>query len=1111
MATIREWLEQVGLDRYAEAFEHHQVTPDIAADLHEDDLKDIGVASLGHRKQLLRAFAAPPVETASPVRSVDAAPKSQDEVGLDHAERRQITVLFCDLVGSTRLSERLDPEDLSNLIGAYRQAAAAVVERYQGHVAQYQGDGMLAYFGWPRAHEDDAGRAVRAGLEVISAVEAIRPAEPLKVRVGAATGSVVVGRATADVAQEELAVGETPGIAEQMQALAGAGELVISASTQHLVGGAFDLSALNDDAAPGASEPVAGWRVAGLSETDGRFEAHAHAATPLVGRDTELALIRDRWQRAKEGEGQVFLLGGEPGIGKSRVVRAFRDELTAEPSFRFRYQCLSYYTNSILHPIRQHFERVAGFLPDDDDRARIDKLELALAESVRNNPESVSLMAAMLSIDIGDRYPPLNLTPQTQKELILRDLVEQIIGLAKKRPVLMIFEDTHWIDPTSQQALDLMVPRLAAHRVLMLITHRPGYEPAWSRLGHVSRVSLSRLGRRQAATIARNVDSDVALPAPILDQIIAKADGVPLFVEELTKALIESGIAADNDSPVRPQVSIPATLQDSLMARLDQLGPGRQVAQIGACIGRKFGHELLVSITQMPADRLDPALAALLDSGMVYRAGTPPEATYSFRHALAQDTAYASLLKRNRREIHGRIATALAEGQGGEPEIVAHHFALADQPAKAVPLLVAAGRAAIGRSAGDEALAHLERARTLLDKTETSPERDQQEAMLHMMIGNALIPRSGYTNPETHEAFKKAYGLARKLNDPTTLPAALYGLWVNQWMCAKYAASIDPAVEALTFAESVGDSGLLVVAHRMAGMSYGALGELETARDHLRTAVDLYDSAAHGHLALAFGQDPGVAALSNLSLVLWYLGYTDQAFAAADQAIALAEQSGHPQTLTYAHSNRAYFDYFREDLTALAVSVERTAELAEIHRLGFYAGLKAPMQAWLQANAGDPASVLDEYNDGLEAIRQTGNIVTIGVQLAGLARCYAMAGRKDDAMATINRTIAEAEACEEYYSLPFLHIAKADCELIAKPANKAEAEASFHRAIELASAQKNRAWQLRAATALADLWRGQGRDGDAHAVLAPVYDEFTEGFDSPELKHAKSLLDQLTR
>ncbi len=428
-----------------------------------------------------------------------------------------------------------------------------------------------------------------------------------------------------------------------------------------------------------------------------------------------------------------------------------------------------------------------------------------------------------------------------------------------------------------------------------------------------------------------------------------------------------------------------------------------------------------------------------------------------------------------------------------------------------MPLLVAAGRAAIGRSAGDEAIAHLERARTLLDKTDASPERDRQEAVLHMMLGNALIPRSGYTSPETHEAFKKAYALARKLNDPTTLPAALYGIWVNQWMGAKYAASIEPAGEALTFAETVGDAGLLVVAHRMAGMSHGALGELETARDHLQTAVDLYDPSAHGRLALAFGQDPGVAALSNLSLLRWYLGYTEQAFAAADQAIALAEQSGHPQTLTYAHSNRAYFDYFREDLAALDISTRRTAALAETHRLGFYAGLKAPMLAWLQANAGDPASVLDEYKEGLEAIRRTGNTVTIAVQIAGLARCYAMAGRKDEAMATINRTIAEAEACEENYSLPFLYIAKADCALIAEPADETEAEASFRRAIDLAQVQKNQAWRLRAVTSLAELWRGQGKDRQAYALLAPVYEWFTEGFDSAALQRAKTLLDRLTK
>lgn len=1099
---MRDRLEQLGLDQYADAFDQHQVTLDLIADLTDRDLKDIGVASLGHRKQLLRAFASMDIAETPP----ETAAAEDTDRALDQAERRQITVLFCDLVGSTRLSEQLDPEDLGALIGRYRQEAGGVVERYQGHVAQYQGDGMLAYFGWPQAHEDDAGRAVRAGLEIVAAVEAIESAQPLKVRIGAATGPVVVGQATDD-AQEQLAVGETPRIAEQMQSLAGAGELVIAASTQRLVGNAFDVAAIDDHAPPGALDATEGWRVTGISETEERFGAFAAAPLPLVGRDTELALIQDRWQRTKEGEGQVFLLCGEPGIGKSRIARAFRDELTAERCFRFRYQCLPYYTNTVLHPISHHFERVAGFTRDDDDDARLDKLHTALSESGRDNAQSISLMAAMLSIDTKGRYPELEFAPQVQREMVLHDLVEQVVSLSKKRPVLMTFEDAHWIDPTSQQSLDLLVPRLATERVMLLVTHRPGYEPSWSNFGQVTRATLSRLGRRQAAEISANIKGAAALSESIRNEIIVKADGVPLFVEELTRALVDG---KDGAAGGEAAVTVQATLQDSLMARLDQLGPGKQIAQIGACAGRTFSHELLASIAPMPAAALDDGLHALLESGLVYRAGTPPDATYSFKHALVQDTAYASLLRRNRREIHGRIADALQQDDAVEPEIVAEHFALADRPEKALPLLIVAGRAAIGRSAGDEALAHLNRALSLLEKTPESDERDQQEAVLHMMRGNALIPRSGYTAPDTYEAFMNAYRLARKLNDPKTLPPALYGLWAHQWMSRDYAVSIDTAEEALAFAETTGDAGLLVVAHRLAGMSYGVYGALQTACDHLQEAADLYDPAAHGHLALTVGQDPGVAALSNLSLLLWYLGHVDRAMTIADQALERAEASAHPQTLAYAYSNRVYFDYFRGDLTATEGSLERTAVLAKTQRLGFYADLEVPMSAWLQANKGDAADVLGSYEKGLDVVRRSGNLVTLAVQLAGLARCYAMAGRGAEAMDTINSTIAEAEQYEENYALPFLLIAKADCALLADPPDPSDAETSLLRAVEIAGEQNNLSWRLRAATGLAELLHKRDRDGEARALLAPLYDEFTEGFGTPDLQRAKAVLDRLT-
>ncbi|MDB5407426.1 MAG: guanylate cyclase [Rhodospirillales bacterium] len=606
------------------------------------------------------------------------------------AERRQLTVLFCDLVGSTALSARLDPEDMRDMMRAYHDCCANVVARFDGFVAKYMGDGVLVYFGYPHAHEDDAERAVRAGLAFIEAIGSTSlPGElKLQLRVGIATGLVVVGDLIGSgAAQEETVVGETPNLAARMQSLADPNTVVIAADTWRLIGGLFEYRDLGPVTLKGFADPARAWQVLGPSAVESRFEAlrAASAGTPLIGRDEELDLLMRRWRQAKEGEGRVVLLSGEPGIGKSRVTQAMEERLSGEPHLQLRYFCSPHHQDTALHPIVGHLERAAGFERDDNAERRLDKLEALLAPSTKDMKQAAALLADLLSIG-GDRYPLLNLNPQARKEKTFEALLTQLAGLAAHRSVLMVFEDVHWIDPISLELLELTVDRVPSWPLLLIITCRPEFASPWSGDAHVTTLALNRLGRRDGATLVNCVTGNKKLPSAVFDQITAHADGVPLFVEELTKTVLESGLLADaGDRYVLtgslPPLAIPKTLHASLMARLDRLGPIREVAQIGAAIGREFSYELLAAVVPLPESALREALARLILAELVFCRGTPPSATYTFKHALIQDAASATWLRSRRQELHARIAKVLEdrfpEMVELHPEILAHHWSQA--------------------------------------------------------------------------------------------------------------------------------------------------------------------------------------------------------------------------------------------------------------------------------------------------------------------------------------------------------------------------------------------------------------------------------------------------
>ena len=1123
MHNVAEWLEGLGLGEYAEAFADNRVDADVLPHLTNDDLKDIGVMAVGDRRRLLDAIAALSTQDVKQAEeAVEEATPSDKRKREVEAERRQLTVMFCDLVGSTELSGRLDPEDLQDVIRGYQDTVTAIIGEFDGFVARYMGDGLLVYFGYPQAHEDDAERAIRAGLGIVEAVGGLRPRGDLtlQVRIGIATGLVVVGDHIGEGASEEKAVvGETPNLAARLQSLAEPNTVVIAPATHHLVSGLFEHKDLGSHDLKGISTPVQAWRVVGETAAESRFDAaHAAGITPLVGREEEIGLLLKRWDQAKDGDGQVVLLSGEAGVGKSRILRSFRERLEDELRNRVLYYCSPYHQNSAFYPAIDQLERSLRFEKDDGAGEKLDKLEAVLGELGLPVPEIAPLLASLLSLPAGDRYPPPPLGAEEMKKKILEALVAVFEAMASRDPVLMVIEDVHWIDPSTLELLGLLIEHLRSARVVLVIAYRPEFDSPWGGHAHVTGLTLNRLSRKESAAMIARVAGGKALPEEVLGEIVAKTDGVPLFVEELTKTVLESDLLDDAGdryvlSGPLPPLAIPASLQNSLMARLDRLASVKEVAQLAAALGRRFSHELLAAVSLLGGAALDDALDKLVESQLVYRRGTPPEASYEFKHALVQDTAYESLLRSRRRQLHARIAEVLEdrfpERAEGEPELLAHHYTEAGLAEHAIPYWRRAGQRAAERSAYPESIAHLYKGLELLMGLPDSPERDRSELGLRITLGPALMSFKGMGMEEVEQTYTRARKLAEGTGDSVSLFTALYGLWQMNHVRGAVAVAKGIAGDLMRSTEGGDDSGQRLQAHHSNWTSSFFSGDPKACLHHTSRGVEIYDREEHRtHRFLYGAHDPGVCGLTLGSVSSWFLGYPDRGVQMGEDSMALAEELAHPVSAAVGLLFVTAMYQFRRDAEATERYGEMGVALCAEHGIAAWGPAMATLRGWAQLELGGGDAVA-EIGAAMQTWQATGNKLFWPWFLALQAEADGQAGKAQDGLEKAAEGLAHAERTGEHWVDAELHRTRGDLLLARSARNIKKAETAFLEALEVARGQEAKSLELRATTSLARLWGENKKRAEAHALLAPIYGWFTEGFDTPDLKDAKALLDEL--
>jgi predicted ATPase/class 3 adenylate cyclase len=1100
-------------------FRASEIEADVLSELTETDLEKLGLP-LGPRKRILKAIS----NLGDPDKTSGVASLAPPVPAKDAAERRQLTVMFCDLVGSTAISARLDPEDLSSVIGAFQKACVSAVTAFGGSVAKYMGDGALVYFGYPEAHEDDAERAVRAGLALLDTIAAMRLPLPVRpqVRIGIATGLVVVGELIGEGgAQERVAVGETLNLAARIQAVASPDSVVVAELTCRLAGVAFDYEDLGPHELKGIPDATRLWRVTGESGTRGRFDSRtAKGLTPLVGRAEEIGLLRRRWDYAKEGDGQLVLLSAPAGFGKSRLTQSFREHLDDSSITCLQYFGSPFHVNSPFLPFIRQLERAAGIVRTDTAAQKLDKLESILEGSAESRIEDVSLLAALMSIPFGERYPRLQITELVQKQRTMELLEEQLVLISRRSPVLVVFEDAHWIDPSSLELMNSAIRRVASLPVMIIVTHRPEFPPPWLDLGHATVLKLNQLGRSQVVELIHKAAGGKILPEVIIEQIASKSQGVPLFIEEITRSILESGdLDESGDRYVLRQsireFTIPSTLQDSLIARLDRLGSAKDVVLTASIIGREFSYELIEAVSSASQATLLADLGRLVQSDLLEQHGVPPQLRYTFKHALIRDAAFQSVLKSRRRELHQRIAEVLTnrfpEIAITEPELLAHHYTEANVVDRALACWRQAADRAVARLAYVEALGHVDKAMTLIATLPEGIKRDEWELSFLVIEGPSRMALDGWDSPAAERLYEEARTVAERLGRPAEVFRSIWGLWMGAHSSGQHVRAHELYRKIFGLLGQTNDPEYVVQAHHAGGSQMVAEGVPRVALAHVDQLLTNYRVDVHGNLSLIYGaHDPACCSLGMRALSLAMLGHLDDALTESERALELSERLGHKPSISHTHLFRAELSIILNRSEEAAAHLNTSISLSKKYSLAAYLNAADLMHGLVRALRGEIEEGVGQAEAALITLMSVPTRrFHLPIRIAIVGRAKMVGGDVDGALALFDTALEAASSTGERWYEPELLRLKAEM-LLAQPEQQAAtAERCLAAAITLAQKQETKLWELRAATALAGLWKQQGRRVEARDLLVPVVGWFTQALDTADVEGANTLLNEL--
>jgi predicted ATPase/class 3 adenylate cyclase len=1109
MQDLAHWLQELGMSEYTQRFAENRIDFSVLPDLTDSDLKDLGVV-LGDRRKILRAIvklsdtSAAPAPLPAPAPRPATAPPPTEIAG----ERRHIAVMFCDLVDSTGIAAKLDAEEWRDLVGAYLDAASAAVTDMGGKVAKKLGDGLMALFGYPVAQENDAERAVRAALSIQrSLLELNRRNEATGKPALAARIAIDLGPVVVDATGEIF--GDVPNVAARAQALAEAGSVVVTARVKRQVAGLFVAEERGSHELKGVPEPVALYRIVRASG-GGRRAGQRHL-TPLVGRDEEIAMLLRRWERARQGDGQLMLIVGEPGLGKSRLIEEFHGRLRDTPHTWLEWSCSQLLQNTPLHPIAEWGRQRFGG-SDVSVEQRLADLESSLVQVKLDPTENAALLGPLLDIPLPRERTP-TLPPEELRRRQLAALTNWLIAGARVQPEVLAIEDLHWADPTSLDLLRGIAERGALAPLFVLITARPEFRTPWGTRSHHSTISLSPLDRHQVKDMVGELASRHTLPKEVVEGVAERTGGVPLFVEEVTRLLLERGDGGGIQA-------IPPTLQQSLTARLDRLGSAREVAQVGSVIGRGFSYVLLRAVAGIEDTPLQTALERLAEADILLVQGLPPDSDYRFKHALIQDAAFENLLRSRRQALHRRVAEALRDdlaAAGTQPELLAHHFTQAGMTEAAIEWWGKAGQRSLERSALAEAIEHFMRAQAQIATLPSAPDLRRQEIKFQVALITPLIHVKGYAAPETKAAAERARQLIEQAEalgeppeDPLLLFSALYGLWAANFVAFNGDVMHELAAQVWTLAEKHGAAVPLMIGHRLMGTTLLCAGHIGEARAHYDQAVALYVPVEHRHLATRFGQDIRVAILSYRSLALWMLGHIEAALADTNQALKDAREIGQTATLMYALGNTSYTHVLCRNYAATTAQCDELMTLAREQDAILFKALTMLVRGMILALTGKAIDAVQTIAPGIAAWRSTGATLWIPWYLSCLATAHAQLGQFDDAWRCIDEAITKVETTKERWIEAEVYRVAGEIALSSPDRDAAKAQAYFDRALEVAREQQAKSWELRAAMSMARLWRDQGKWQEARELLAPIYGWFTEGFDTRDLKEAKALLEELT-